>query len=76
MVISVRAVTNSKSRRLEKTGNAEYKAYVCSVPENNKANTELMNLLSVEFGVRKRQIKILKGLTKRDKVIKIDMDSS
>jgi uncharacterized protein (TIGR00251 family) len=42
-----------------------------SPPENNKANKELIEVLSQHFKVPKTKIKIVKGIKSRIKLIKI-----
>ncbi len=75
MVISVRVQTRSGKKKLERVGANEYKAYLNAPPENNKANKELIGVVSKSFGVKKYQVEILRGLTSRNKLVKIDMDS-
>jgi len=45
--------------------------YLKSVPEKNKANIELIKTLSKYYKVPSSNIKILKGLSSRDKIIEI-----
>ncbi len=45
---------------------------VAAVPEKGKANKELIGYLAKEFGVNKKNIKILSGISDRIKLIKIN----
>jgi len=47
------------------------RVYTTVVPENGRANSAVVELLAEYFGVPKSRIKILKGLTGRDKIVAI-----
>lgn len=47
------------------------KVYLRAAPENNEANQELVDLLSKYYKVPKNKVKIIKGVHKRSKVVKI-----
>ncbi len=49
---------------------------IAAVPEDGKANAELVRFLSDEFGVMKNQITILNGETSPRKTIRITPGSS
>lgn len=71
MDIYVRVQPNSSKQCLEVLADGSYKAYVHTAPEHNRANRELVELLAQEFDVKKYNIEIIKGLTNRDKVVRI-----
>lgn len=48
------------------------RVYTTTVPENGRANNAVVDLLADYFHVPKSKIKIIKGLTGRDKVLTID----
>lgn len=48
-----------------------FKIYVTAPPEDGKANESIIKLLSKRFGLPKSAFTITKGLTGRDKVVKI-----
>lgn len=48
------------------------RVYTTTVPENGRANDAIIELLSDYLDIPKSRIKILKGLTGRDKIIAID----
>ncbi len=70
MIINIKTKPNSSQPKLEKISDNEYKAYIKSPPENNKANIELINLLSREFKIPVSNIKI-KNPKSKNKVIEI-----
>lgn len=48
------------------------RVYTTVAPENGRANGAVIELLSKYFDVPKSRIKIIKGLTGRDKIVTID----
>jgi uncharacterized protein YggU (UPF0235/DUF167 family) len=46
-------------------------AYLKASPEKNKANIELIKLLAKHFKVSSTRIRIIKGLTSREKMVEI-----
>ena len=66
MIISVRVQPNSTQKKVEKLEDGSFKVYINSVPENNKANKELIGMLAEEFGVKRYDIEIIKGLTNKE----------
>jgi uncharacterized protein YggU (UPF0235/DUF167 family) len=71
MIIYVKAKPNSSHQKIENFGNGRYLIYLKSPAENNKANMELINLLSKEFGVPPASIKIKSGRSFGEKLIEI-----
>jgi len=71
MIIHVKVKTNSSKREIVNFGDGRYLVYLKSVPENNKANIELISLLSKELGVPPKSININFGKTSNDKIIEI-----
>ena len=79
MKISVRVTPNAKSSAkvvgknspIEELEDGTFKVWLSSVPENGKANEELIALLSKHFGCKKNQVRIVLGETTRNKVIEI-----
>jgi len=68
MKINVNVKTNSGKQEVEKISENEFKVFLKSVPENNKANLELEKILSKYF---KKQVKILRGKTSKKKVVEV-----
>jgi uncharacterized protein len=71
MIIHVKVKPNSSKREVENFGNGRYLVYLKSPPENDKANIELINLLSKELGVPPKSININFGRTSNEKIIEI-----
>lgn len=69
MIIRVKVKPNSSKQSVESFGNGRYLVYLKSVPENGKANIELLNLLSKELGVPPKSLKIKFGQTSDEKII-------
>ncbi len=70
MIIKVKTKPNSDKELLEKLSETEYKAELKEPAEDNKANIRLINLLSKEFLVSHKQIKI-KNPRSRIKLVEI-----
>jgi len=68
MIINVKVKPNSGKQEIENIDDNNYKISLKSKPEDNKANIELIKLLKKHFG---KNIKIIKGLRSRNKVIEI-----
>ena len=71
MLINVRVKPRHSERKIESFGDNRYLVYVKSEPENNKANIELVNMLSKYFGIPVGRIRIKRGLTNNDKIIEL-----
>ncbi|QED23771.1 DUF167 domain-containing protein [Candidatus Deianiraea vastatrix] len=75
MKINVKIFPCSKKQNLEILkdifGNEVYEVRVISVPEDGKANRELIEILSKHFNTPKSNITIKSGLSSRAKVVEI-----
>jgi uncharacterized protein len=47
------------------------KIAVAAAPEKGKANAELIKFLAEEFGIPKDNIKIISGISERNKLVKV-----
>jgi len=74
MIFNIKVKPNSSFQRVDQISEKEYKIYLKSKPENNKANIELVNLLSKHFKMNVINIKILKGKSSRNKIVEINLD--
>jgi len=70
MQIEIKVIPNAKRTELVKSETG-YKARLAAPPVEGKANEALIELLSKEFGVPKRDIEITRGLTSRNKTVVI-----
>jgi uncharacterized protein (TIGR00251 family) len=76
MKLSIKATPNAKKNEvtedvIDMFGMRCLKVKVNQPPEDGKANVALIELLSKYLGVRKSEIKIVQGLTSRNKIIEL-----
>lgn len=71
MKITIKVKPNSLKSFITKNSDKEFFAELKSPAEKNKANLELIKLVSKYFNVSTNKIKIKFGLTGRDKIIEI-----
>jgi hypothetical protein len=71
MKIQVRVKPNSSQQKIEEFGDRRYLVYVESPAEKNEANIELLNLMAKHLGVPAAKLKIVSGLTNKDKTLEI-----
>jgi uncharacterized protein YggU (UPF0235/DUF167 family) len=69
MKFQVRVKTHCEKQEIHDFGDHKYLVHLTCVPEHNKANTELINLMSKHLGVPPLRLKIISGLTSRDKIL-------
>jgi len=68
MKLSIKVKPNSRESKFDEKDSL---VYLKSPPQNNKANIELIKLLAKHFKVSSAKVKIIKGLTGREKVVEI-----
>lgn len=71
MIIKVKVKPSSNKQEIVSFGDNHYLIYLKSEPKDNKANIELIKLLSKHLSTPVNRIKIKFGLKGRDKVIEI-----
>jgi len=71
MKFQVRVKPNSGKQEIEEFGDHRYLVYLKSAAENNEANIELLNLMSKHLGVPALKLKIVSGLTNKDKTLEV-----
>jgi len=71
MNIKVKVKTKHSKQEVVRFGDNRFLIYLQSEPENNKANIELIGLLSKYFGVPPARIKIKFGFSSDEKLIEI-----
>ncbi len=71
MIINVKVKPNSSKREIESFGDNRYLVHLKEPPENDRANIELINLLSKELGVPPKSLQIKFGRTGNEKIIEI-----
>jgi uncharacterized protein (TIGR00251 family) len=70
MKIDIRVTPKAKKNLVKKEGSI-LKVYVTAPAADNKANEAVINVLAEHFGVKPRQIEMIKGLKSRIKTISI-----
>lgn len=70
MIIKVKVKPNSNENKIEKVDDNEYNADITEKAEDNKANIELIKLLSKHFNISHKNIKI-KNPKSRNKIVEI-----
>ena len=71
MLINIKVKPNSNKQEIQKFETNNYLVYLKSPPEKNKANIELINLLSKYFSVLITEIKIKRGLKSNKKLVEV-----
>jgi uncharacterized protein (TIGR00251 family) len=71
----VKVKPNSKIQKVEEEADGSLTVHLKSPPVDGKANEELIKLLAEKFDVRKSNIKIKSGLSSRQKLIEVDLDT-
>jgi hypothetical protein len=72
MKISIRVKPNSKESQIEEIGPNQLLVKVKAPPRENRANQEVMEILSKHFQIPRSRISILSGLKSKQKVVKIE----
>ena len=70
-IFNVRVTPHAKQNKVV-DADGVLRVYTTVAPENGRANDAVVKLLSDYLDVPKSRIKILKGLTGRDKVVAVD----
>jgi uncharacterized protein (TIGR00251 family) len=70
MKIQVRVKPNSKTQEVSQEGNS-FAVKVKEPAREGRANQAVIKLLAEHFGVPKSQVRILSGLTSKNKVIEV-----
>ena len=70
MILNVRAIPKA-SRNYVKKENGNFKVYLTKPAHDGLANSQLVELLSEFLKLKKYQVKIIKGLKSRDKLVEI-----
>ena len=77
MIIRIKVIPNARTsnvpgKRAVEGKNGVLVVRVNKVPEKGKANEAVIKLLAKHFNVAKSKVKILRGLTSRNKVVEIE----
>ena len=71
MVINIKTVPGAKKNFIKEEAGG-YKVYLTAPAVEGKANQALVEFLAEHFNVKKRQIRIIRGLKSRQKVVEVD----
>lgn len=71
MKIELKVITKAKKESVEKISENSYKVKVTTPPEKGKANKRVIELLSEELNIKKRNIRIVSGETSGNKIAEI-----
>ena len=69
MKFFIRVKTGCSEQSIAEFGDHRYLIYLKSRAENNEANIELLKLFAKHIGVPSTKLKIVSGLSSRDKVL-------
>ncbi len=70
-IFNIRVTPHAKQNKVVENEDV-LRVYTTVAPENGRANSAVIELLAKHLDVPKSRIKIIKGLTARDKVVAID----
>jgi len=70
-IIQIKIIPNASRNEIEELDKSKLKIHLRAKAEDGKANMQLIELLTEHFGVRKSQIRILKGHKSREKIVEI-----
>lgn len=70
-IFNIRVTPHAKQNKVV-DADGVLRVYTTTAPENGRANDAVVKLLAEYMDVPKSRIKILKGLTSRDKIISVD----
>ena len=73
--INVRVTTKASKNDIRGVKNDELLISVTAVPENNKANIAIIDLISKKIGIPKSKMQIISGEKNRNKKISIDAEN-
>ena len=73
--INVRVTTKASKNDIRGVKNDELLISVTAVPENNKANVAIIDLISKKIGIPKSKMQIISGEKNRNKKIVIDAEN-
>jgi uncharacterized protein len=70
--VRVKVYPNASNPRVEEAPDGVLHVYVSAAPHKGKANAEVLKAVSKHIGISKSNISIKKGLSSREKVLRID----
>lgn len=71
MKISVKAHPKSKQQKIVRMDETHWEVWVSAAPDKDKANKAIIEAVSTELGIAKSNIRIVSGMTSKNKTIEI-----
>ena len=71
--IELKVIARAKKEEIQKISENSYRVKVSRPPEKGKANKRIIDMFSAEFGIKKKDIKIISGKTNNRKIVEIDV---
>lgn len=71
LIFNIRVVPKSSQLKVVPTGEGGFKVYLTRPAHDGEANEQLVELLAKYLEIKKYQVKIIKGLKSRDKIVEI-----
>lgn len=68
MKINVRVIPRAKINRVEIQPDGTVRVHTTTAPTDGKATADVIKMLAEHYGVPKTSIKLIRGVTSRDKV--------
>lgn len=69
MQISIRVIPRARRNAVEEQPDGTLRIYTTAVPADGDANSAVIKMLAKHIGIPKTRIKIIRGISSRDKVI-------
>ena len=70
MIVTIRVVPRAKQNKVVKEA-GRLKVYLTAPPVEGKANDLLIEVLAEHLGVKKKQLRLVRGEKGRDKVVEV-----
>ena len=70
--INLRVIPRAKQNKITVDADGTLRVHITAAPVDGAANDAVIKMLAKYFAVAKSQIKIVRGVAARDKVIEID----
>jgi uncharacterized protein (TIGR00251 family) len=70
MIVNIRVVPRAKQNKVVEAA-GRLKVYLTAPPVEGKANELLIEVLAGHFGVKKRQLRLIRGEKGRDKLVEV-----
>ena len=71
-LLTVRAYPGSRTAKVEKLSEGEYRVHVMAPPEKGKANREVVTALAGYFGLPASSVRIVRGERSRVKLVALE----